>query len=85
MFSYGRFYRSQGTDLAKSNSSILCIFCNYWVFNHGFEFQYSLCISCHYLIMLGVNISNIAVINIKSVDYRCFINNISKSEAFNSL
>ena len=85
MFSYDRFYRSQGIDLAKSNNSILYIFCNYWDFNNGFEFQHSICNSCRYLTMLGVNISDIVVITIKSVDYCCFINSISKYEAFNVL
>ena len=35
--------------------------------------------------MLSVNISNIAIINIKNVDYHCTITNISKSEATNLL
>ena len=35
--------------------------------------------------MLSVNISDIAIIIIKNVDYRCMIHNISKSEAINLL
>ena len=35
--------------------------------------------------MLCVNISNIAIMTIKTVDYRCIIHNISKSEAINLL
>ena len=35
--------------------------------------------------MLSVNISNIAIITIKNVDYCCIIHNISKSEANNLL
>ena len=35
--------------------------------------------------MLSVNISDIAIIIIKNVDYRCMIYNISKSEAINLL
>ena len=37
------------------------------------------------IMMLGVNISDIAIINIKGVDYRCIIYGISKSEAINLL
>ena len=52
----------------------------YWFSNHGLEFQYSLCNDCHDLSMLCLNISDIAIITIKNVDYLCIIHNISKSE-----
>ena len=35
--------------------------------------------------MLGLNLSNIAMISIKGGDYRCIIYDISKSEVENSL
>ena len=35
--------------------------------------------------MLSVNISNIAIIAIKSFDYCCIIHNVGKSEAINLL
>ena len=35
--------------------------------------------------MLSVNISDIAIITFKNVDYRCIIHNISISEAINLL
>ena len=35
--------------------------------------------------MLSVDISDIAIITLKNVDYRCIIYNISKSEAINLL
>ena len=35
--------------------------------------------------MLSVNISDITVITVENVDYRCIIHNISKSEAINLL
>ena len=31
--------------------------------------------------MISMNLSDIAILNIKSVDYRCIINEISKSES----
>ena len=55
----------------------------YWFFNHGFEFQDSVSNGCHDLTMVSVNISNIAIITVKNVDYRCIIHSISKSEANN--
>ena len=45
-------------------------------FNHGFKFQDSICNGCHDLTMLSVNITNIAIITVKNVDYRCIIHNI---------
>ena len=59
--------------------------CYYWFFNHGFEFQDYVCNGCHDLTMLCFNISNITIITAKNVDYRCIIDNISKSEAINLL
>ena len=59
--------------------------CRYWLFNHGFEFQDSVCNVCHDLTMLSVNICDIAIINVKNIDYRCIIHNIRKSEAINLL
>ena len=55
--------------------------CHYWFFNHEFKFQDSACNGWNDLTMLGVHISNIAIINVKNVDYRFIVHNISKSEA----
>ena len=59
--------------------------CHYFFFNHGFKFQDYVCNGCHDLTMLSVHISDIAIITVKNVDYRCIIHNISKSEAINLL
>ena len=59
--------------------------CHYWFFNDGFKFQDCVCNGCHDLTMLSVNISDIAIITVKNVDYHCIIYNISKSEGINSL
>ena len=72
---YNRFYP------AKSNNSKECIVGYYWFFNHGFKYQDSVGNVCHYLLMLCVYISDIAIITVKSADYRCIIYGISKSVA----
>ena len=59
--------------------------CHYFFFNDGFKFQDYVCNGCHDLTMLSVKISNIAIITVKNIDYRCIIFNISKSEAINLL
>ena len=85
MLYYDRTDISEKIDLAKSSNSKECMICHYLLFNHGFVFQDSVCNGCHDLTMLGVNMSDLAIITIKIVDYRCTINNISKSEAINLL
>ena len=41
--------------------------------------------ACHDLSMLCLNISDLAIIVVKNVDYCCIVYNISKSEAINLL
>ena len=67
MLYYDRTDISGGIDLTKSNNSKECMICHYWFFNHGFEFQDSLCNGCHDLTMLSVNISDTVIIAIKNV------------------
>ena len=59
--------------------------CHYWLFNHGFTFQDSLCNCCHDLTTLCLNMSDIAIIIDKHVGNCCIIHNINKSEATNLL
>ena len=40
----------------------------YYFFNHGFEFQDDVYNGCHDLILLSVNISNIALITVRNMD-----------------
>ena len=85
MLYYDRIEISEGVDLAKSNNSKECMICHYWFFNHGFKFQDYVCNGCHDLSMLTVNISDVAIITVKNVDYCCIIHKISKSEAIDLL
>ena len=54
-------------------------------FNDRFKFQNSICCGCPDLMMLCLNISNIAVITIKGVDYCHIIHDISKYDKINFL
>ena len=85
MLYYDRIGISKLTDLAKSNNNKECMICHFWFLNDGFKFQISVCNGCHDLTMSSVNISDIAIIVGKNVDYLCIIYNISKSEATNLL
>ena len=60
------------------------MFCHYWNFlNYSFKFQPNACNRCHDLLMMSINLSDIAILNIKGSDCRCIISLISKNEAIN--
>ena len=68
---------STGIDVNKTSESKEFDICHYWNFLHkGFKFQPNNCNGCHDLLMMSMNLSDIA-------DYCCIINGISKSEAMN--
>ena len=73
MLHYDRNDISKGTDLAETSNSKKCMICLYWFLNHGYKFQNSV---CNDLTMFSVNISDIAIIPAKTVDYRCIIHNM---------
>ena len=81
MLYYNRIDIIEGIDSTKSNKSRECMSYRYWLFNHGFKFQDYACNGCYDLVILSVNISDIAIITVKNFDYCCIIYNISKSEA----
>ena len=85
MLYYDRNDISKGIDIAKSNNIKECMIWHYWFLNHGFNFQDFVCNGCHYLAMLSVNISDIAIITIKDVYDGCVNYNITKSEVINLL
>ena len=63
-----------------------CDVCHYCYFlNYSFKFQPNVCNRCHDLLMMSINLSHIAILNIKSCDYRCIISLISKNEAITLL
>ena len=50
--------------------------------NKAFKFKPNFCNKC-YDLLRSMNLSNIAILNIKSANYRCIISGISKNEAIN--
>ena len=82
MLYYDRIDVSEGIDVNKTSVSKDCNICHYWYFlNYSFKFQPNVCNRCHDLLMMSMNLSDIAILNIKGSDYRCFISLISKNEA----
>ena len=83
---YDRIDFSEGIDANKISPSKGYLICLYWYFlDYGFKFQPEVCRGCHDLLMMSMNFSIIAILNIHGVDYHCIINGISKNEAVNLL
>ena len=51
--------------------------------NKGFKFQPNVCNGYHDLVMMSMNLRNIAILHIKGSDYCCIINGISNNQAIN--
>ena len=81
------FYRTavcEGIDVNKTSESKECDICHYWYFlDKGFKLQPDVCNGCHDLLMISMNLGDIAILNIKGADYCCIISGISKSVAIN--
>ena len=86
MIDYDRIDVSEGSDVNRSSASKECDVYHYWYFlNYSFKFQPNVCNRCHDLLMMSVNLSDIAILNIKGSDFRCIISLISKNKAINLL
>ena len=91
MFLYCKCYISiELTDVSErigvnktsgSGEHDICHYC--YLLNKGFKFQPNVCNRCHDLLMMSMNLIDIAILNIKSSDYRCIISGISKNQAIN--
>ena len=55
--------------------------CHYWYFKDiGYKYERYVCNRYHELLMLVYDLKNFIILNIKGVDYRCYIFNISKND-----
>ena len=61
-----------------------CDICHYWHFlNQSFKFQPNFCNRCHDLLLMSINLNDIAILNIKGFNYCCIVSLISKHEFIN--
>ena len=85
MLYFDRTGVSEKIDFNKTSASKKCDICHYWYFlDKGFKAQADVCNWCHDVLMMSVNLSNIAILKICTVDY-CCINRVSNTEAINLL
>ena len=83
MLYYDRIDVSERIDVNKTSASKECDICHYWYFlNYSFKFQANV-YKCHDLLMMSINLSDIAILKIKGSNYCCIISLISKNEDIN--
>ena len=65
MLYYDRIEVCEGIDVSKTSTPKECDICLYWYFlNYSFKFQPIVSNRCHDLLMMSINLSNIAILNI---------------------
>ena len=80
MLQYERIAVSEGIDLNKSDKSKESIICHYWYFiDIGYKFEPHVCNGCHDLSMMVYDLNDFMILNIKCIDYRCYVFNMSKN------
>ena len=72
MLHYEKNSVSEGTDINKTNTSKEYMLCHYWYFKDvGFKFEPHVCNKCHDVLMTVYGLKNIAILNVKGVDFWC--------------
>ena len=75
---------SEGTNVNKTSAAKECEICHYLYFlNYSFKFRPNVCNRCHDLLMMSINLCDIAILNIKGSGYGCVTSLISKNETIN--
>ena len=72
MLYYNKINVSKGIDIKKSNKSKECMICHYWYFlDYNYKYELDGCNGCHDISMMAYELENIAILNVKGIDYRC--------------
>ena len=86
MIQYERIDVSEGIEINKSSKSKECMICHHWYFlDISCENEQYVCNGCHDLSMMVYDLDDFMILNIKGVDYRCFVCNMSKNTAIKLL
>ena len=86
MLQYEKINVSEGIDTNKTSASEECMLCDYWYFKDvRFKFEPRVCSKCPYVLMDAYELKNIAILNVKGVDFRWLLWDISRYEAVNRL
>ena len=77
---------SERIDTNKTDASRECMLFHYWYFkNVRYKFEPHICNKCHDVLMTAYELKNIAILNVKEIDYRCISWVVSRDEAVNRL
>ena len=86
MLQYERIDISGGVDPNKSDKSKESIVCHYWYFKDiGYKYEPHVCNKCHDLLMVVYDLKHFMILNIKDVNYRCYVFNMSENDAIKLL
>ena len=86
MLQYERIDVSGGIGVNKTSLSKEYMLCHYWYFKDvGFKFEAHVCNKCHNVLMTAYELKNIAILNVKGVDFRGILWGISWDEAVKRL
>ena len=86
MIQYERIDVSEGIDLSKTSTSKDCMICRYWyILDIGYKYEPHVCNKCYDILMIAYELENIAILNVKGVDYRCVLWNMTKNDAIKLL
>ena len=86
MLQYERIDVSEGIDLKKSDKSNECMICQYWYFKDiGYKYKPYVCNQCHDLSMVVYDLNDFMILNIKDINYRCYVFNMTKNDAIKLL
>ena len=81
MLQYERIDISEGIDLNQSDKLKECMICRYWYFKDiGYKYEPLVYNGCHDLLMIVYDLKDFMILNIKGVDYRCYIFNMSQND-----
>ena len=86
MLYFVRIGISDGIDVYETAASKECHICHYKYFlNYSFKLQPNVCHRFHDLLTISINLSKIAILNIKGSNYHGIISLINKNEAIKLL
>ena len=86
MLQYEKIDVSEGIDTNKTSASKECIICHYWYFKDVvFKFEPHVSNKCHDVMMTAYELKNIAILNVKGVNFSYILWGISRDEAVNRL
>ena len=72
MLYYNKIGGLEGIDVDKSNESKELMICHYWYFlDCNCKYEPDVFNDCHDIWIMAYELENIAILNIKGIDYRC--------------